>query len=183
MADPMTMAVIGAGVGAATSKNPLQGALLGGAGGFAGGSLLGGMGAASTAAGAGGSMTAVPAFGAAPFQTAAIAPQVAQGAIFANPTAAIGNMATGGGMSSGMVPSALAESPGFFDAVGQRFRDVSAYANQNPVLTQMGMKTAGSLLTQPQTQFAPSAGIARGNPQQIQDTSGFQFGLPRISLV
>ncbi len=176
MADPMTMAVIGAGVGAATSKNPLQGALLGGASGFAGGSLLGGMGAASTAAGAGGSMTAVPAFGAAPFQTAAIAPQVAQGAIFANPTAAIGNMATGGGMSSGMVPSALAESPGFFSSIG-------GFTNQYPTLTQMGLKTAGSMLAQPQMQFAPSAGIARGNPQPVQDTSGFQFGLPRISLV
>lgn len=42
MADPVTMAIAGAGIGAATSDDPLKGAALGGLGGFAGGSFLGG---------------------------------------------------------------------------------------------------------------------------------------------
>lgn len=42
MGDPVTMAVIGGTIGAATnSKDPLKGALLGAAGGYAGGSLMG----------------------------------------------------------------------------------------------------------------------------------------------
>lgn len=41
MGDPVTMAVIGGTIGAATSDDPLKGALLGAAGGYAGGSLMG----------------------------------------------------------------------------------------------------------------------------------------------
>lgn len=67
--DPISMAVIGAGIGAVTNPDdPIMGAILGGAGGFAGGSLLGAAGsgaAAGTAAGtagtAAGTAAAVPA--------------------------------------------------------------------------------------------------------------------------
>jgi hypothetical protein len=53
MADPMTLALVGAGVGAALSPNdPIKGAILGGVGGFTGGSALAGAGATGTAAGA-----------------------------------------------------------------------------------------------------------------------------------
>jgi len=40
MGDPVTMAMIGGTIGAATSKDPLKGAMLGAAGGYAGGSLF-----------------------------------------------------------------------------------------------------------------------------------------------
>ena len=41
MGDPVTMAVVGGTIGAATSDDPLKGALMGAAGGYAGGSLMG----------------------------------------------------------------------------------------------------------------------------------------------
>lgn len=41
--DPVTMALVGAGMGAITSDDPLKGAALGGLGGYAGGSMLGPM--------------------------------------------------------------------------------------------------------------------------------------------
>lgn len=43
MGDPVTMAVVGGTIGAATSKKPLQGALMGAVGGYAGGSMLDGI--------------------------------------------------------------------------------------------------------------------------------------------
>lgn len=66
MADPMTLALVGAGVGAAMSPNdPLKGAILGGVGGFTGGTALAGTAAAGAgtagAAGAAGGAAAVPA--------------------------------------------------------------------------------------------------------------------------
>lgn len=61
MADPVTMAMVGAGLGAATSDDPLKGALLGGVGGFAGGSFLGGAGGLTAGTGltAGGQQAAM----------------------------------------------------------------------------------------------------------------------------
>jgi hypothetical protein len=54
LADPITLGVAGAGLGAMTSDDPLKGAMLGGLGGWAGGSMMGlgaagGAGAANTA--------------------------------------------------------------------------------------------------------------------------------------
>lgn len=55
MADPMTLALVGAGVGAAMSPNdPIKGAILGGVGGFTGGTALAGSAGAAGAAGAAG---------------------------------------------------------------------------------------------------------------------------------
>lgn len=55
--DPITMALVGGGLGAATSDDPLKGALLGGLGGFAGGHLAG-AGNAANLAGASTGLTA-----------------------------------------------------------------------------------------------------------------------------
>jgi len=58
MADPITLAAIGAVGGAALKpSNPLQGAMLGGMAGFTGGTALG-VGGATTAAGGGTGLTA-----------------------------------------------------------------------------------------------------------------------------
>ena len=52
MGDPVTMAVVGGTIGAATNrKDPLKGALMGAAGGYAGGSLMGAGGAAGATGG------------------------------------------------------------------------------------------------------------------------------------
>lgn len=53
MGDPLTMAMVGAGMGAATSEDPLKGALLGGFGGYVGGTLFGPAGGAGTGVTAG----------------------------------------------------------------------------------------------------------------------------------
>ena len=50
MADPITLGIAGAGIGAMTADDPLKGAALGGLGGWAGGSMLG-LGAAGAEAG------------------------------------------------------------------------------------------------------------------------------------
>jgi hypothetical protein len=60
MADPITIAAIGATAGALTDKeNPLRGAALGGMGGYAGATMLGGAAAGSAAAGQGAGQAAL----------------------------------------------------------------------------------------------------------------------------
>ena len=60
MADPVSLAMVGAAAGAAMSpKDPLTGAMMGGAAGFGGGAMLGGAGGAAGATAAG--SAAVPA--------------------------------------------------------------------------------------------------------------------------
>ena len=105
MADPITLGVAGAGLGAiADGDNPLRGAALGGLGGWAGGSMLG-LGAAGSGAGA--ANTAM--YGALP-GLSSTAPG-SQAAMLAAQTAEFGTpglMATGealaapGGMQAGM---------------------------------------------------------------------------------
>lgn len=70
--DPFTIAMIGAGIGALTSKNKLKGAALGGLGGYAGGAMMPGLLGSSTAAAStaspgllGAAEVAAPEFGAA----------------------------------------------------------------------------------------------------------------------
>jgi hypothetical protein len=62
MADPITIAAIGATAGALTDKeNPIRGAALGGMGGYAGATMLGGAAAGSAAAGQGAGQAALAA--------------------------------------------------------------------------------------------------------------------------
>lgn len=57
MADPITLAVVGAGLGAAMNPNdPLKGAVIGGIGGAVGGSALGGAGATGSTVGTSGAV-------------------------------------------------------------------------------------------------------------------------------
>jgi hypothetical protein len=198
MGDPVTMAVVGGSIGAMMNKkDPLKGAMLGAMGGYGGGALMGagmGAGAASTAgttaAGTAGTtaanLTAVPAFGAPTFSMAAPASSAATGAstagIFANPTPAIGGITpmTAAGPSTGMVPSSLVQ-PSFMGSLTSGLEGIGQYAQQNPVLTQMAMQGAQSLLQQQPQQPAP-AGLMRGNPTQAQGPQ-YQFGPPKVSLI
>ena len=61
------------------------------------------------------------------------------------------------------------------------FQQLGSYAQENPVLTQMGMQGAQSLLNQQSQQPAP-AGLMRGSPSQAQMPQ-YQFGPPKISLI
>jgi hypothetical protein len=63
----------------------------------------------------------------------------------------------------------------------ERFGQVGQFAQQNPVLSQMAMQGAQSLLQQQPQQPAP-AGIMRGSPSQVQMPQ-YQVGVPKVSLI
>ena len=208
MGDPVTMAVIGASAGAMMNKkDPLKGALLGAAGGYAGGAFMPTLGAGATqVAGTGSALTGAGASTAA--NTAFMNPAGVNAAMGATtgPSGLVGVEAAksglfGGGMpatnaamqgqglaqttamqrplSLGMpgVESSSLYEPTFMDKVGQ----LGQFAQQNPVLTQMAMQTGQGLLQQQQPQLQ-SPGLMRGNPSQVAAPQ-YQVGIPKVSLI
>ena len=189
--DPIKSAMIGAAVGGTGGAAGIPGLSAAGAGTAAGTAAAGTTAAttAGTTAAGGANLLAVPAFGAPSFSMAAPASSAATGAgsigtagIFANPTSAIGGTSpmTAPGPSTGLIGSSL-NQPTFMETVGGGLKDIGQYAQDNPVLTQMGMQGAQSLLNQQSQQPAP-AGIMRGSPSQAQMPQ-YQFGPPKISLI
>lgn len=171
--------LIGSAIGAVSSKNPLQGALLGGALGGAGGAFMGQGGLSSMF----GSFADDAATGILPSalsgSTVVNANPLPMGAVQAFTTGAptatplnVEAMKTvfagsptaapfvSSGTSTGMIPSSLYE-PTMMD----RFASVGQYAQQNPVLTQMAMQTANQAMQQPEAQFAPAGQVNRGQIQ------------------
>ena len=141
MGDPITTGMmIGAAGGALTSKNPIQGAMMGGALGAAGGSFAGGaMGAAGGAPALG---TTSAASGFAGGNLAA-----AQNAL--NPT---------------FMQRMAAGSQGLMGDIG----GVNRFLNQNPITSQAGMSLAQNLMGQEQPmQMAPMGQVQRGQPQPM----------------
>jgi hypothetical protein len=183
--------LLGSAIGGLTNrKNPLQGALMGGMLGGAGGAFMSGAGGLSSllpsmgsaAAPTASSLLAAAPTAAAPtvagFTSQAVTP--AMSTIFANPTSAIGSSAIGGGPTTGLINSSIA--PSFMESVGQGFQGIGNYAQQNPYLTQMGMQSAQQMMQQPQAQFAPAGQIQRGGIQDVQIASALPQA-PRISLI
>ena len=193
--------LIGAAAGAALNqKNPIQGAMLGGFVGGAGGALMPGLsnlGGASSGltpgilpSAASGSTVVNPAMAGQAFTAGPTAAMNAAN-LTTGPTSALGVEASKAGLfagspvtqpfvssdaSTGFIPSSMYE-PTLMDRVG----DVGQYAQQNPVLTQMAMQGAQGLLQQQPSQPTP-AGLMRGNPMQVQ-VPQYQFGPPKISLI
>lgn len=179
MADPVTMAVVGATAGAALNKDdPLKGALLGAAGGFGGGAALGalGGGAAAGAAGAAGASTAgtaslmagggalAPGLGA---SMGAGGATLGTGVGLAAPTmAGIGLAPAAAGMTAGTAgltagSSLLAPSLGASAAAPTMLDKVGGWMSQNPTLTNMAAGTAiNSMQAPPPLQ---SGDIKQGN--------------------
>ena len=182
--------LIGSAIGAVTNKNPLQGALMGGMLGGAGGAFMSGAGGLSSllpsmgsaAAPTASSLLAAAPTAAAPtvagFTSQAVTP--AMSTIFANPTSAIGSSAIGGGPTTGLINSSIA--PSFMESMGQGFQGIGNYAQQNPNLTRMGLQSAQQMMQQPQAQFAPAGQIQRGGIQDVQIASALPQA-PRISLI
>ena len=198
--------LIGSAIGGLTNrKNPLQGALLGGALGGAGGAFMGPGGlsnlfsfADDAAAGVlpsalSGSTTTLgstlPAGAAQAFTTGPNAAMQAAN-LTTGPSGVLGVEAakTGlfsgspvttpfvsSGTSTGLIPSSMYE-PTFMDRVGQ----VGKYAQQNPVLTQMAAQTAQQAMQQPEAQFAPAGQVNRG---QIQGGDYMSLLNPQQSTV
>ena len=170
MGDPLTMAMIGAGVGAVTNpRKPLQGALLGGALGGFGGAAMGAGNAAATATMKGAVM---PAAGTG---VTASAPIGSFGTgIFATPTNPV-FAATGG--STGLIGSMAAPV-----TMMERLQAIGKFGTENPMVGQVG---AGALrdLSQPQPMAsAASPGLLRGTPSQEQPPQ-YAMAMPQVSLI
>ncbi len=166
MGDPVTMAVVGGTIGAATNrKDPLKGALMGAAGGYAGGSFLPTAGAGSMFGGSAGGL------GAAQGANASIAGvQGGMGALSGQSTALTG---ASSGMFGGMT------MPSTFTGIGKDISAVNTFMNQNPTTSQIGFGLARDLMSQDPVQMAPQGQVSRSqiqpmdymsllNPQQQQ---------------
>jgi hypothetical protein len=150
MGNPMLVGMaIGAGAGALTSKDPLKGALMGGAMGAGAGGLGGAM-IGAGGAGAGG------AFGAGGLGS------VGTSGFTALPSASGATTGSSlGGMFSNM------SMPSTITGIGKDISAVNTFMNQNPTTSQIGMGLAKDLLQQDPTQMAPAGQIQRGPIGQV----------------
>ena len=157
--------------GSATAAAPITGALLGG--------LSAGAALPAAAAATGATAAALPT---AAFTGAQLVPALNMAPFAMNPAGlpAIGGSAIGGGMTTGLINSSIA--PSFMESMGQGFKDIGQFAQQNPYLTNMGIQSAQQMMQQPQAQFAPAGQIQRGGIQDVQIASALPQA-PRISLI
>jgi len=194
--------LIGAAAGAALNrKNPIQGAMLGGFVGGAGGAMFPSIGSALSTPASGilpsaasGSTTiagsSLPAGGVQAFTTGPSAAMQAAN-LTTGPTGILGTEASKAGLfagspvtkpfissgtSTGLIPSSMYE-PTFMDRLGS----IGQYAQDNPTLTKMALQSGQDLLSQKSPQPAP-AGLMRGNPMQAQMPQ-YQVGIPKVSLI
>lgn len=206
MADPATMAIAGAAIGAATNKkNPLEGAMMGAALGGGGGYLLGGAGAAGAAAEAGaaegllggginsaiGNTMIDSSLGAA-YQAAGM------GAPTAYPIPGIGvpeiammpDQAYAGEMMDAAMGRAMPTSPSFdYDAIarasmGSDIPGVSAVSGSSPysgmpkINPMMAMQAMN--LTKPQEQpVMRGGGVKQGDPRSVQQDAVLNLLAPK----
>jgi hypothetical protein len=137
------------------------------------------------------------------FQTAAqqaaaqmptnIANEAAKGGLFAAPKGGFQSLTNPAMQGQGLAQTAAIQRPLTYGMEGveygqggsptmmERFGAVGKYAQQNPVLSQMAMQGAQSLLQQQPQQPAP-AGLMRGSPSQVQMPQ-YQVGVPKVSLI
>ena len=169
MADPVTLAIGGAALGAMTSpKDPLMGAMMGGAAGFGGGALLGAGGAA--AAGSGLAAPGMVGVGLAP---AGAGLSAGTAGLTAPAMTGLGLAPAGAGMTAGT--AALQASPGMIApslgaAAAPSFgQQTLSFMRQNPNLTNQGFNTVNNMMQEPQQQFAPPGQVSRGGPIQAND--------------
>jgi len=136
MADPLTLAAVGAVGGAALKpSNPLQGALLGATAGFTGGTALG-IGGATTAAGAAGGAAAGGAGAAGSAANAA-------GLSFAGMAPGASAAGINGGIAGGYGIGQASAAPSFMQSIGMAGK--SAY--ENPMMTAQALNATQGLLT------------------------------------
>lgn len=174
MGDPITMAMIGAGVGAVTNpRKPLQGALLGGALGGFGGAAMGAGNAAATAGMTGASAT--------PIGVATPGMALNSGAAFnaATPMATAtmpATFATGG--STGLIGSTTAPV-----TMMDRLRAVGQFGRENPMVGQVGSSALQNIMQPtPPMVSAPTPGLLRGTPSQEQPQQ-YAMAMPQVSLI
>ena len=151
MADPITLAAIGAVGGAALKpRNPLQGAMLGGIAGFTGGTALG-VGGATTAAG-GGTGLAINSGGAG-LGAANTASGYGLGEAAMGGTGLTAPAATTGYGLAAPTAASAAMAPSFAERLGMAGK--SAY--ENPMMTAQALNATQGLLTPEQMPSAAPA--------------------------
>jgi hypothetical protein len=170
MGDPVTMAVIGGTIGAATnSKNPIEGALMGAVGGYAGGSMMG----------AGGGMSGSTS----PFSLGSILNGIGTNAaaggdptkgLAMNAAALAGSGGGFGGGSYGSIGTAgqtAGSAGGLFggsgSAAGNIFGQGGTLSQVNQGLSTLNQANQLFGGDQQPMQMAPAGQISRGQPQQV----------------
>lgn len=161
MADPITLAAIGAAGGAMLKpRNPLQGALLGGMAGFTGGTALG-VGGATTAAG-GGTGLALGSGGAGGIGAANSVGGLGIGE-FTGGVGLTAPAATTGYSLAAPVATSAAMAPSFAERLSMAGK--SAY--ENPMMTASALNATQGLLTpEQQPPSAPAVPVQKG---QLRD--------------
>jgi hypothetical protein len=188
MGDPITMAMIGAGVGAMTNpRKPLQGALLGGAlGGFGGAAMTGvkAAGGAGTAGLAGGGGSGMFTAG-----TQLANPMAAGGTYFSAGTpAAAGSLQAGGNavMTQGAVSAATPamSAPTLMQTVKEIPNAFGSFSRENPLMTNIGGQMLRDELNPQPMAAATQPGLLRGSPIPLEQQQ-FAAMTPRqpISLI
>jgi hypothetical protein len=159
MADPITLAAIGAVGGAALKpSNPLQGAMLGGMAGFTGGTALG-VGGATTAAGGGTGLT----LGSSGAGLTAGNTATGYGIGGASGVGLTAPAATTGYGLAAPVAASAAMTPSFTERLGMAGK--SAY--ENPMMTAQALNATQGLLTpEQQPPSAPAVPVQKG---QLRD--------------
>jgi hypothetical protein len=170
MADPVTLAMVGAAAGAALKpKNPLQGAMLGATAGFTGGTALG-IGGAATAAG-GGTGLALGSGGATGLTAANTAAGYGLGEAAAGGVGLTAPAATAGYGLAAPAAASAAMAPTFMERLGMAGQ--SAY--ENPMMTGQALSATQGLLTpEQQPPSAPAVPVQKGqlrdyNPMAAMD--------------
>ena len=181
MGDPVTMAMIGAGVGAVTNpRKPLQGALLGGAlGGFGGAAATGfkAAGSAGTAGLAGGGGSGMFTAG------TQLANPMATGTYFtAGTPAAAGSLQAGGNAVMNVGQTAIGTSPTFMEQMRGGFQGIGQFNRENPMVGQVGSSALQNIMQPQPMAAAPTPGLLRGTPAQEQQQMAM-FQPPQVSLI
>jgi len=174
MADPVTLAMVGAAAGAAMKpKDPLKGAMLGATVGFTGGTALGaaGVGASTAAAGtgigaSGAALPGVMGAGATTVPAAGIAGSSLGSGFYA---AGLPNIATPALTTSAM--AAPIAAPATF---GATLANIPSALAENPMLAKTGLDaTQGLMAKEPMIQAQPGQ-IRKGQPQEYVSLLGSQ---------
>ena len=198
--------LIGSAIGGLTNRdNPLQGALLGGALGGAGGAFMGPGGLSNMFSFADDAATGVLPSALTGANASTGANTMFANAAGVNPTTVIGaNQSAPAGIFANMpryTPSlnvaverpigtfesifnpniqSSSMAPSFMEQVGSGAGQISKYAQNNPYLTQMAAQTAQQALQQPEARMAPAGQVSRG---QIQPMDYMSLLNPQQSTV
>lgn len=170
MADPMTLAIVGAGVGAIMNPNdPIKGAVIGGAAGFTGGTALGASAAgtaAGTAVGAGGIGGAAGGTGLTATTIGGAAPA----------SAGLGTASGGVGFTAAGAPSAIGMGggTGLLATAGTGAAASAPFATAVSTPTMLRANTLGNMLGSKDNQFSIAQKLAERGAQRGPNAPNIQ---------